>query len=156
MESKSKNELGQFYTTNYEYILQNLSIPTTETHIIEPFAGAGHLLNFVKELKTVIIEAYDIDVNNNINITERDTLKHPPEYSNKFVLTNPPYLARNKSKEKFLFNKYNTNDLYKCFIKQILSDVCNGGIIIIPLNFWCSIRKADIDLRKEFLENIML
>ena len=61
-------------------------------------------------------------------------------------------MARNKSKEKFLFNKYNTNDLYKCFIKQIISDVCNGGIVIIPLNFWCSIRKADIELRRDFLE----
>jgi hypothetical protein len=151
-KSKSKSELGQFYTTNYDHILQNLTIPETEKNIIEPFAGKGHLLNFVKELK-VEIQAYDIDINNiSNNIIQRDTLKNPPEYSDKFILTNPPYLARNKSKEKFLFNKYNTNDLYKCFIKQIISDVCNGGIVIIPLNFWCSIRKADIELRRDFLE----
>lgn len=33
-----------------------------------------------------------------------------------------------------------------------------GGILIIPLNFWCSIRKQDVNLRKDFLNiyNILL
>jgi hypothetical protein len=31
-------------------------------------------------------------------------------------------------------------------------NICIGGILIIPLNFWCSIRKSDIELRKLFLE----
>lgn len=31
--------------------------------------------------------------------------------NNKFVLTNPPYLARNKSIDKTVFDKYKTNDL---------------------------------------------
>jgi hypothetical protein len=43
-----KNKLGQFYTTNYEYILQNLNIPENITKIIEPFTGNGDLLNFIK------------------------------------------------------------------------------------------------------------
>lgn len=33
----------------------------------------------------------------------------------------------------------------------INSDNNIGGILIIPLNFWCSIRKADVELRKMFL-----
>ena len=68
------------------------------------------------------------------------------------MITNPPYLARNKSKDKSLFNKYDVNDLYKCVIKDILTNICLGGIFIIPLNFWSSIRIADIELRKSFLE----
>ena len=161
MTESKKSKLGQFYTTNYKHILQNLTIPESETCIIEPFAGAGHLLNFLDDSKwsnsnsnsnsKYTIEAYDIDPKND-NIVKRDTLNSPPEYSNKFVLTNPPYLARNKSNTKSLFDKYKTNDLYKCFIKQLILDPCNGGIIIIPLNFWCSIRKADIELRRDFLK----
>lgn len=85
-------------------------------------------------------------------IIKKDTIKNPPDYKNKFLITNPPYLARNKSKDKSLFDKYAVNDLYKCVIKDILTNICLGGIFIIPLNFWSSIRLADIELRKAFLE----
>ena len=39
-----KQQLGQYYTTNYEYIMQNLYVPENITKIIEPFAGNGDLL----------------------------------------------------------------------------------------------------------------
>jgi len=41
--------------------------------------------------------------------------------------------------------------LYKCFISSFIDSKCLGGIIIVPLNFICSIRKEDIGLRKKFL-----
>ena len=44
------------------------------------------------------------------------------------------------------------NDLYKCFINNIIDKQCLGGILIIPLNFWSSVRNLDIDLRKKFFE----
>ena len=43
----SKKTRGQFYTTNYKYVLQNLEIPETIQTVIEPFAGKGDLLRFV-------------------------------------------------------------------------------------------------------------
>ena len=144
----TKKNLGQFYTKNYSYILNNLNIPEKTTKIIEPFAGEGDLLEFIK--KKCDIECYDIDPKKKF-IINRDTLLNPPDYSNKFVLTNPPYLARNKSVEKGIFDKYNQNDLYKCFLLELTHNTCSGGILIIPLNFWCSIRKSDIELRKKFL-----
>ena len=142
-----KSQLGQFFTTNADYILQGLSIPPTVKHIIEPFAGNGDLL---PKSKNYVIECYDIEPKKDF-IIERNTLLDPPNYSEKFVLTNPPYLARNKSKDKTVFDKYKMNDLYKCFLKELTTNTCIGGIIIIPLNFWCSIRKIDVDLRKQFL-----
>lgn len=145
----SKSNLGQFYTTNYNYILKNLSIPNNVQHIIEPFAGNGDLLKFLKSETKYTIECYDIDPKNK-SITQRDTLNDPPNYNGKFVLTNPPYLARNKNENKRLYDKYKCNDLYKCFIINIIESECIGGIIIIPLNFISSIRKSDIDLRKSF------
>jgi len=146
----SKKELGQFFTTNYKYILQNLSIPDNIINIIEPFTGNGDLINFLDKNKYKL-ECYDIEPKHNY-IQKRDTLLNPPDYNNKFVLTNPPYLARNKCNNKNIFDKYDCNDLYKCFIKEIITNKCLGGIIIIPLNFWSSIRIQDIELRKNFLE----
>lgn len=43
----SKSKLGQFYTTNYNYILQNMILPDKIKIIIEPFVGNGDLLNFI-------------------------------------------------------------------------------------------------------------
>jgi len=150
---QNKQILGQFYTTNQDYILQGMNIPENIKHIIEPFAGNGDLLKFIKDADKhkYTLECYDIDPKKDF-ITKRDTITNPPIYNNKFVLTNPPYLARNKSKDKVLFDKYDVNDLYKCFIKNLITNKCLGGIIIIPLNFWSSIRNSDIELRKSFLE----
>jgi len=155
-EKESKQILGQFYTTNQEYILKGMKIPDNVKNIIEPFTGNGDLLAFIEkeQEKNNIkynIECYDIEPKKQDTI-KQDTIKNPPDYKNKFLITNPPYLARNKSKNKSLFDKYNVNDLYKCVIKEILTNVCLGGIFIIPLNFWSSIRLADIELRKAFLE----
>ncbi|MAT11287.1 MAG: hypothetical protein CMM02_09790 [Rhodopirellula sp.] len=146
----SKNELGQFYTTNYKYILSNMFIPNNIKNIIEPFAGKGNLLDFINNKEKYNIELYDIDPKYE-NTIKKDTLKFPPSYKDKFILTNPPYLARNKSKNKELYDLYNTNDLYKCFIINLINDECLGGIIIIPLNFISSVRKSDINLRKKFI-----
>jgi hypothetical protein len=147
----SKTQLGQFYTTNYEYILSNMQIPSNVKTIVEPFVGNGDLLKFIKNITDYNLEIYDIDPKITDTI-KQDTLKNPPDYTDTFILTNPPYLARNKNKTKDLYEKYKCNDLYKCFLINIISNVCIGGIIIIPLNFLSSIRKADLDLRKKFLE----
>jgi hypothetical protein len=148
--NETKKILGQFYTTNYKSILQNMCVPEGITDIIEPFAGNGDLLNFL-EKKNYNIECYDIEPKKEW-IIKQDTLLVPPDFSNKFVITNPPYLARNKCKNKTLFDKYKTNDLYKCFIQILIDSNCLGGILIIPLNFLCSIRKSDILLRENFLK----
>jgi hypothetical protein len=153
--SPTKHSLGQFYTSNHAYILQGMSIPNNITHIIEPFAGNGDLINFIEKEQVrnnikYSIDCYDIDPKKDY-ILKMDTIKNPPDYTNKYLITNPPYLARNKSKNKSLFDKYNVNDLYKCVIKNIITNICLGGILIIPLNFWSSIRLVDIKLRKMFL-----
>lgn len=146
----SKKKLGQFFTTNYHHILKGMIIPDDIKTIIEPFCGNGDLLNFIEgRCKEVV--CYDIEPKKPF-IIKRDTIKNPPDYSGLFIITNPPYLARNKTEEKDLFDKYEVNDLYKCFIKEIIINPCLGGIIIIPLNFWSSIRPIDIKLRQLFLE----
>ena len=149
-----KQKLGQFYTTNYKYILTDLEVPKNIKKIIEPFCGNGDLLNFIDK-KKYICECYDIDPKHKY-ISKRDTIKNPPNYSNSFIITNPPYLSRNKSKQKELFDDNDVNDLYKCHIKNLLDNNPIGGIIIIPLNFFCSIRNMDIELRKKFLNTYII
>ena len=139
----SKKELGQFYTTQKNKILIGLTIPDN-INIIEPFCGKGDLIEGIK------VECYDIDPKIQ-DCVKRDTLLNPPTYKEKFVITNPPYLARNKDKNNKIFKKFEENDLYKCFIRTLISDPPKGGILIIPFNFFCCLRKSDIQLRKEFL-----
>ena len=158
----TKQILGQFYTTHHEYILQNMKIPDSIINIIEPFTGNGDLITFIEKEQNnnnvnYNIECYDIEPTKSY-IVKQDTIENPPNYNNKYLITNPPYLARNKCKNKLLFDKYDVNDLYKCVIKEILTNICLGGIFIIPLNFWSSMRVADINLRRAFLEkyNVLL
>ena len=147
-----KAELGQFYTKNYQYILQNIKVPSFIKNIIEPFAGEGDLLTYLKNShRKYNIEAFDIEPKQD-NIIQRDTLLNPPSYKNKYIVTNPPYLARNKSDNKQIYDLYQQNDLYKCFLKALIGEPSSGGILIIPLNFICSTRKNDVLLRKNFLD----
>ena len=147
----NKKKYGQFYTTNYDYILQNMTIPDSIKNVVEPFAGNNDLLPFIKKFENVTkIICYDIDPKNE-DILKQDTITNPPSYEEYFIVTNPPYLARNKSTNKKLYDKYDVNDLYKCLIKELCTNVSVGGILIIPLNFWSSIRENDINLRKQFL-----
>lgn len=76
-----KKELGQFFTTNHQYILQNLIIPENVNIIIEPFCGNGDLIKFVKikyPNRKFIFECYDIaDIENDFDYEKRDTLLNP-------------------------------------------------------------------------------
>jgi tRNA1(Val) A37 N6-methylase TrmN6 len=123
LKSKSKSQLGQFYTTNYEYILQSFVIPEGIKKIIEPFAGNGDLVQYIESFKKKYeVECYDIDPKKDY-IKMRDTLNDPPDYKDAYVITNPPYLARNKCEKKELFDKYDTNDLYKCFMEILIKKI---------------------------------
>lgn len=150
---ETKKRLGQFFTTNYEKILNGFEIPENINKIIEPFVGNGDLLKFIKN--DILTEIYDIEPKIE-NVIKQDTLINPPNFENSFVITNPPYLARNKNNNKELYNLFDTNDLYKCFIKILILNRPIGGILILPLNFFCSIRKKDIELRKDFLKSFSI
>lgn len=170
----TKKTRGQFYTVNHSYILEGLPYPSyienTVGHrdestpdirrIMEPFAGTGELLEWIHSTglnNNIPIEAYDIDPKKE-GILTRDTLMNPPDYTDAWILTNPPYLARNKCATKEIFDKYNTNDLYKCFITSITQQTapCAGGIFIIPAGFFLSPRDIDVRCRHDFLTKYKL
>ncbi len=135
----------QHYTTNYDTICGNLVqyIPN-EVILVEPFVGQGDLLNLFPEHQW---EIYDLDPKIDGCITQ-DTLLCVPDYTNKYVITNPPYLAKNKAKERAIYDQYDLDDLYKIALKTMLTAA--GGILIIPTNFFCDNYSQKI--REEFLD----
>lgn len=136
------------YTTESQKICANLIkyIPNN-AQLIEPFVGGGDLINLFPNHSW---EKFDIEDNGN-NIVQ-DTLKRPPLYKNKWVITNPPYLAQNKARDKSIFDLYNTDDLYKAAILSILD--CEGGILIIPTNFFTDERSYEV--REKFLNQFKI
>jgi hypothetical protein len=146
---ETKKSLGQFYTKNSKYIIGSFlnKIPEGST-IIDPFCGEWDLLNlFGDSFKK---EAYDLAPKNELTI-KKDTLLEEVDYNNKWVITNPPYLARNKNSEKDLYDIYKTDDLYKIALKKITD--CLGGIIILPINFFSS---EDKSIREEFISQYII
>lgn len=136
-------EKTKHYTSNYKLICSNLLkyIPK-DAQLIEPFVGSGELLKLLPDRQW---ECYDLEPT--IQCIKRDTLLDPVDYEGKYIITNPPYLAKNKASDKTLFNKYQLDDLYKIALHTMLK--ADGGIIIIPMNFFTDENSGKI--REEFL-----
>lgn len=132
----------QHFTENYKEILYNINFFPKEA--VDPFAGNCDLVKYSPNTQW---ELYDIDVKKP-EVIYNDSLLNPIDYTGKTVITNPPYLAKNKTKEfSEIFEKYNTDDLYKASILSILN--CKNGILIIPINFFTDENSKEV--RKKFL-----
>lgn len=147
-----KQKLGQFFTTNVDYILNGFENIISKKDIIDPFAGGGDLLNWAFKNGAKSIKGFDIDIKClNKSIELNDSLDQIPIIGN-FILTNPPYLAKNKM-PKNIKNKYlkdnNIDDLYLLAINNIIKSNCQEGIIIVPINFF-SAENSD-QTRKHFM-----
>ncbi|MBU4348555.1 hypothetical protein KJ671_03600 [Patescibacteria group bacterium] len=129
---------GQFFTTNSEYILQEFSKYIKNKEVIDPFAGNKDLIVWAKKNKCKNITGFDCDKNyvDNKEVFYNDSINSFKDY--KFVLTNPPYLHKNKATKEIkdrYFKGINSKfeDLYQVSINSILDS--EEGILIVPLNF---------------------
>ena len=150
-----KTKLGQFYTKNAHHIIGNLvpDLPIGQIVIIDPFAGEGDLRDEILKQRNAPthFRLYDIDPKG-AGVERRDSLLNPVDYRGLWVVTNPPYRARNKSADKTAYDKWGVSDLYKACVKSIMG--CEGGILVVPLNFFCD--EKDIDVRGEFLSRFTI
>lgn len=173
--TSSKSRLGQFYTTETSIIFQGLTIERALLEkaecIIEPFVGQGDLLHYLAQqcsgasFKKPII-ANDISMSEGIQqalenqfpeiqVYAQDLFCQPLDLKDSYLITNPPFLAKNKATgDKTVFQEWDSDDLYKCFLNMMLvsHQIAIGGLLIVPLNFWSSSRKKDVDLRRRFLQ----
>ena len=136
MENANKRQLGQFFTKNSDYILNNLDRFIRGKSITDPFAGDGDLIQWSKKNGAKEVIGYDIDERyiNHKTIYKNDSILEPKEY--KFVLTNPPYLNINKANDQIkgdYFCKFNFEDLYQISLASIMKS--EEGIVIVPINF---------------------
>lgn len=146
----TKKDLGQFFTTNSDYILQGFEETVRGKSVLDPFAGGGDLLTWATKNGALATSGNDIDQSLcKGNISYNDSLV-VIEHS-QFNITNPPYLAKNKMnpamKAKYMLDSY--EDLYLLSMKRIINSAPEEGIIIIPVNFF-SAENSDL-LRTEFL-----
>ena len=153
MRTSTKKYLGQFNTTNSDYILQGFENVISNKNIIDPFAGSGDLIEWAIKNKAKSYSGLDIDLTLlNNHIKYNDSLISIPFAE--FNITNPPYLAKNKmkaeQKAKYLLNN-SIEDFYLLAIKRIIASNTNEGILIVPINFF-SAENSD-NIRKEFLTN---
>ena len=137
----TKSQLGQFFTTNSDYIFQGLSKFVKGKEITDPFAGNQDLFGWAKKNKCKKITGFDCDkkYTDGKKVFYNDSINSPKKY--RFVLTNPPYLHKNKAdkktKEIFFSNAHSPfEDLYQVSIYSILDS--KEGILIVPLNFLCA------------------
>ena len=136
--TKTKKELGQFFTTNADFILQGFEKFVKSKKVCDPFAGNRDLFNWAKKNSCAEIFGFDLDETlcDEKSVLKNDSINSPKKYH--FVLTNPPYLHKNKADPKtkkmfFSGNKKIFEDLYQVSIFSLLES--QEGILIVPLNF---------------------
>ncbi len=133
-----KKQLGQFFTSNSDYILQGMEGFLQGKDVVDPFAGNGDLLDWANNNRCKEVVGFDVDQKlvDNRRVFFKDSINNSQEYQ--FVLTNPPYLHKNKAdtetKRKFFSGEHKIfEDLYQVSIFEMLKS--EEGIFIVPLNF---------------------
>ena len=105
--------------------------------IVEPFIGNNDLL---KLCGLKYSRCYDIRPLNYENFTQIDTILNTVITPNDIVITNPPYMAKNKMSTEMKL-KYSSlltkgiEDTYQIFINQLINVGVKGGLIVVPINF---------------------
>lgn len=128
----NKQQFGQFFTKNTDYILTGLNKYVAGKNVCDPFAGAGDLLDWAFRNGAETVRGYDIDTSLLSDFVQyNDSLRTPKTYS--FVLTNPPYLYQNKMSDNSVLRDSRHTDLYQLALEKIMDS--SEGIVIVPINF---------------------
>lgn len=132
----SKKEYWQFYTTNVDFILSWFEYAVLWKNVIDPFAWKWDLLSWADKNWAISTFGYDIDKSNvSETVAYNDSLLTPLKYE--FVITNPPYLGKNKASDETKDTYFKDNEFEDLYQLSILSLIWNSEewIIIVPTNF---------------------
>lgn len=148
----NKKDKGQYNTTNATYIFDGFVPLEKYKKVVDPCAGDGDLIAYICQFGDAEKIMFDIDPSK-VCCQTRNTLIEPIDYTNMMLVMNPPYLSNVQNKDidnTIIYEKYGLDDLYKCYIKTMCATPPPEFMIIIPLNFLCSVRSADRKLREQF------
>jgi hypothetical protein len=131
-------------------LLKDIEKPPKGTIVVVPFATQP-LMEWLG--RDHIILGYSSDPYTT-TIFKKDCLLSPPRLSGAYVICYPPWDRKNDASDKSIFDSYGTDNLYKCFLKNLINDSqALGGTIIIPLNFLTGSRDSEKKRRKDFLNS---
>ena len=105
MSGRSKRNLGQYFTRDDVWLRPHIVEHLRSLHVryntcLDPFAGDGHLLDVAASLG-FNTTGHDLDeaiCKTNGWGEPNDSILNVPQHADAFVLTNPPYLAKNSAK----------------------------------------------------------
>jgi len=126
---------GQYFTTsnpfkNSDIFKEWLKLVPENSEILEPFAGAGNLFDYIPYAKWV---GYDVEPKHPDVIVQDTIANFPKGYD--ICITNPPYLAKTTCSRKNLPVQPILEDLYLDCIKLALEN-CKYVCAIIPSTFF--------------------
>jgi hypothetical protein len=137
---------GSFYTTDEAW----LNAPVrrflsdaflTNTSVLDPFAGDGHLLDLVR--REFGVATFGLDIAGD-KWARNDSLVSIPNASQSVIVTNPPYLANHSAKRKGVadlvatyFDGTDYDNLYKIALDRCLA-AADFVVAVIPETFLLS------------------
>lgn len=124
---------GLYFTENCDTLLDGFEHLVENRFVIDPFAGNMDLISWATRHNAIGYKAYDLFPLSD-DVIENDSIVNPPNYFGAFLLSNPPYLSKNKNKNKMPYERWQQNDLYKCHLASLYPDI-EDGILILPSNF---------------------
>lgn len=133
--------------TTVEELFQGCKRPPKGCIVIEPFVGDGEIMKWIGTDNIII--PYDADPKLP-KVLRRNVFIEKPKYYGTYVITKPPQLKKSDSEDKTIFEQYGTDNLYKCFIKSIMSEQPTGGIIVLPIKFLSGLRDSENKRRQDF------
>ena len=141
-----KQKTGSYYTTKADELLTGLEHIVSNAKVIEPFAGGGDMTSWCKRNGADSVLERDL-------IWGQDSIMTPDFGDADTVVTNPPYLSKNKNKDKTPYNKWSQSDLYKCHMASLVSSDIQKGILVLPSNF---ISESNSKIRDLFFSRFKL
>jgi len=137
-----KFDLGQFNTKKETWLKPHIAefiLKSECSHCLDPFAGAGDLLDTVHKLGNFSVEGLDIDPTLGWQIN--DGLDEVPYRKDTIVVTNPPYLSKNSAARhdsdsyRYFLSNSSYTDLYQIALERVIR-VYDKSVFIIPETYF--------------------
>lgn len=136
---EARRRLGQYYTTNYNpFALEPFADWAGRaglSDVLEPFAGANHIVEMLREAGWGRIRATSYDVRpGHAAVEQRDTIGSFPE-GHRNCVSNPPWLGRSSAaRRRLAYPRTRYDDLYKHCLGLALEH-CENVAFLVPASF---------------------
>ena len=138
-ERRARRRLGQYYTTRYNPFrlrpFRDWAARAGLSAVLEPFAGANHIVGMLREAGWSRVKATSYDVRpGSAAVKPLDTIRSFPG-GHRNCISNPPWLGRSSAARRRLrYPDTPYDDLYKHCLYLAL-DHCENVAFLVPASF---------------------